>query len=52
MAQTTFIVEVDTKELEEDLERIENGDLSTPTVSAVGIVVDGKRLEDIVIYLP
>jgi hypothetical protein len=41
----------DTTELKADFERIENGDLSTPTVSAVGILIDGNRVEDVVIYL-
>jgi hypothetical protein len=52
MPHTTFTILADTTELEEDLERIENGDLSTPTVSAVGIVVDGKRVDDVLIYFP
>jgi hypothetical protein len=44
------MIVADTAELEGEMERIENRDLSTPTVSAVGIVVEGKQVGDVVVY--
>jgi hypothetical protein len=45
MAQIAVTIGADTTELEADMERIENGDPSTPTVSAVRIVIDGKHVD-------
>jgi hypothetical protein len=42
----------DMTELADDLERIKNGELSTPTVSAVKVKSrDGQTSEEIVIFL-
>lgn len=38
-------------ELEADLERIERGELSMPTVSAVSVFIDDKHIEEIPIFL-
>ena len=43
---------VDASELERDLERIEEGELELPTVSAVQICCDGVFDEDFPIWLP
>jgi hypothetical protein len=43
---------VDASELERDLERIEEGELELPTVSAVRICCDGVFDEDFPIWLP
>ncbi len=42
----------DASELERDLERIEDGELGLPTVSAVKVSVDGVFEEDVAIWLP
>ena len=43
---------VDASELERDLERIEEGELELPTVSAVRMCCDGVFDEDFPIWLP
>ncbi|MHB1952466.1 MAG: hypothetical protein ACYCOU_01860 [Sulfobacillus sp.] len=43
---------VDTSELERDIERIENGELEIPTVSAILVRCDGIFEEEMVIWLP
>ena len=45
-------LEVDASELKRDVERIENGELDLPTVSAVRICCDGIFDEDLLICLP
>ena len=51
MPKVTVTLQWDTSELQEDLEAIEQGKLSEPTVSAIGLVIDGNR-DYIVVYLP
>jgi hypothetical protein len=41
----------DTSELENDLERIERGELSLPTVSAIDLLIDDIHFEEMPIYL-
>ena len=43
---------VDASELERDVERIEDGELQVPTVSAVRISCDGDFQEDVPVWLP
>ena len=43
---------LDASELERDLERIEDGELELPTVSAVRYCIDGKDAGEIPIWLP
>jgi hypothetical protein len=43
---------IDAYELEQDLERIEDGELELPTVSAVRICCDGIFDEDLLVWLP
>lgn len=43
---------VDASELERDIERIENGELEVPTVSAIVICCDGVFEEGIPVWLP
>jgi hypothetical protein len=45
-------LEVDASELKRDVERIENGELDLPTVSAVRICCDGIFDEDLLVWLP
>lgn len=42
---------INTQELQEDLERIESGELEFPTVSAVQVACDGVFEEQIPIWL-
>jgi hypothetical protein len=51
MSDILMVLSVDTSELEADIERLEAGDLSLPTVSAVRILIDGAHIEQIPIYL-
>jgi hypothetical protein len=52
MAQKTIVLITDMAELADDLERIKNGELTTPTVSAVKVKTgDGSTVEDVVIFL-
>jgi hypothetical protein len=47
-----IVVVSDMTELADDIERIQNGQLSTPTVSAVKVRTgDGEAIEEIVIFL-
>ena len=48
----TVSLSIDASELERDLERIEDGELELPTVSAVRIYVDGCGAEEVPIWLP
>ena len=52
VAGLVITLSVDASELERDLERIEDGELQLPTVSAVRIKCDGAFLEDLPIWLP
>jgi hypothetical protein len=45
-------LEVYASELKRDVERIENGELDLPTVSAVRICCDGIFDEDLLVWLP
>ena len=45
-------LELDASELKRDVERIENGELDLPTVSAVRICCDGIFDEDLLVWLP
>jgi hypothetical protein len=52
MAQKTIVLISDMTELADDLERIKNGELTTPTVSAVKVKTgDGATIEEVVIFL-
>lgn len=42
---------IDTRELQEDLKRIEDGELKFPTVSAVQVSCDGVFEEQVPIWL-
>jgi hypothetical protein len=42
---------IDVSELEQDLERIESGELELPTVSAVRFSIDGEDAGEIVVWL-
>ncbi len=48
----TVTLSIDASELECDLERIEDGKLELPTVSAVRYCIDGKYAGEIPIWLP
>ena len=48
----TVTLSIDASELERDLERIEDGELELPTVSAVRICCDGVFYESVVLWLP
>jgi hypothetical protein len=50
-AEISIEIVADTSELECDLERIEAGDLTLPTVSAVSLLIDGRVIEDVPVYL-
>jgi hypothetical protein len=50
-ANPVIEIELDTSELQSDLEKIERGELSLPTVSAVTAFVNHTYLENIPIYL-
>ncbi len=50
--QLTVTLSLDASELERDLERIEDGELSLPTVSAVKVLIDGVFEESFPICLP
>lgn len=45
-------ISVDASELKADIERIENGELTLPTVSAIHVYCDGVFEEDIPLWLP
>jgi group I intron endonuclease len=47
----TVTLSIDASELERDLERIDNGELELPTVSAVQVSCDGVFEEQVVIWL-
>jgi hypothetical protein len=51
MPQTFVRIVADMSELETDLERLANGKLSLPTVSAVSVFIDDTHIEEIPIYL-
>lgn len=51
MAQSSVTVVVDCSELENDIDRIERGELSLPTVSAVSLLIDDQRIEEMPVYL-
>jgi uncharacterized protein (DUF111 family) len=42
---------IDTQELQDDLERVANGELELPTVSALKMIVNGKAVEQVPVYL-
>lgn len=46
------MLSIDASELEHDVERIEEGELELPTVSAVRMCCDGVFDEDFPIWLP
>ena len=48
----TVTLSIDASELERDLERIEDGELELPTVSAVKVSCDGVFEESVPIWLP
>ena len=50
--QLTVTISLNASELERDLERIEDGELSLPTVSAVKISINGVFEESFPICLP
>ena len=52
VAGLVVTLSVDASELDHDLERIEDGELQVPTVSAVRIKCDGAFSEDVPIWLP
>lgn len=47
----TIRISVNADELDRDLERIEDGELGLPTVSAIAIEADGIFSEEIPVYL-
>ena len=47
----TISLSIDASELKQDLERIENGELELPTVSAVQICCDGIFKESVLIWI-
>ncbi len=47
----TVTLSIDASELERDLERIEDGELEFPTVSAVKVSCDGVFKESVLIWL-
>ena len=47
----TIRISLTTDELDRDLERIEDGDLELPTVSAISIEADGIFSEEIPVFL-
>ena len=48
----TVTLSIDASELERDLERIEDGELELPTVSAVRISCEGIFQEEVAVWLP
>jgi hypothetical protein len=40
-----------TSELRDDLERINNGELRLPTVSAIKLAMDDDGIEEVLVYL-
>jgi len=48
----TVVLSIDASELERDLERIEDGELELPTVSAVKVSCDGIFEDQVLIWLP
>ena len=51
MADLTVALKVDAAELIADLERIDDGQLSLPTVSAVSILANGNVLDSVPVYV-
>jgi len=51
VAGLVVALSVDASELERDLERIEDGELKLPTVSAVRISCDGAFQEDVPVFI-
>lgn len=51
MMADTLVLKVDAAELIADIERVEVGQLTLPTVSAVRILADGKVLASMPVYL-
>ena len=47
----TVTLSIDASELKRDLERIEDGELELPTVSAINVSCDGVFGEQVVIWL-
>ena len=52
MELMTVRLSIDASELERDLERIEDGELELPTVSAIKVSCDGVFEEQVPIWLP
>ena len=42
---------MDTSELRDDLERINNGELRLPTVSSIRLSMDDDGIEEVLVYL-
>jgi hypothetical protein len=51
VAELVLHLTIDASELLADLERLEEGELSLPTVSAVHVFAGARRLDDIPIFL-
>ncbi len=47
----TVTLSIDASELERDVDRIREGELELPTVSAVRICIEGVSEEDVAIWL-
>ena len=52
VAGLVVLLSVDASELKRDLERIEDGELQLPTVSAVRISCEGAFQEDVPVWVP
>ncbi len=48
---SAITIRIDAAELERDVERLKNGEIELPTVSAVRIVSEGLFDEDVIIWL-
>jgi len=42
---------IDSRELQEDIERVRSGELELPTVSAFRMMIDKRPAEDVAVYL-
>lgn len=42
---------IDSRELQEDLERVQSGELELPTVSAFKMTINERPAEDVAVYL-
>ena len=42
---------IDSRELQEDIERVKSGELEMPTVSAFKMTIDERTSEDVAVYL-